>query len=117
MNKPNEFEDLKTVHDLQLMQLTVKARIKDRERELAERWRKLPSETLKAATGAIMPAVLNRRFAATALLVLKTVGGLIFKSRSRPSSIKDTLLSSAKQFGLTTLLRTAVNFFTKKAQK
>jgi hypothetical protein len=103
------------LEDLQAQIKSVKITVKQKEKDLEERWNRLPQETLKSTVGAVVPFFLNNTVAAKTFNIIKTAGSLFFsRSAKEKGNIKETLFASAKQLGLFTLLRTAYNIWRKK---
>jgi len=110
-----DMSHIDNLEDLQAQIRSVKSSVKQREKDLEERWNRLPQETLKSTLGAVVPFFLNNTVAAKTFNIIKTAGSLVFnKSAKEKGSVKETLLASAKQLGLFTLLRTAYNIWRKK---
>jgi hypothetical protein len=114
MSNSTDFSYIKTIEDLRAMQVMVKLRIKEREKDLAERLQKVPEETFKATVGAIVPAFLNNKVAGTTMAIVKAAIGLLFRKKSKRGDAKDNLLSYARQLGIFSLLRAAYNLWKKK---
>ncbi|HWB26639.1 MAG TPA: hypothetical protein VG738_14240 [Chitinophagaceae bacterium] len=115
MRNNKDLSYINTLEDLQAMQVLVKLRIKEREKDLAERLHKLPQETLKAAVGAVVPSFLDNKVTGIAISVLRASLGLIFKRKSSRSAVKENIFSSAKKLGLFAVLRAGYNLWKNKS--
>ncbi len=112
-NKDHSY--IHNMEDLEAMKVMLKIRIKDRERDLAERLHNLPQETIKATIGGVVPFFLRNKVAGTTWQLVRGSLGLIFgKNAGSKTGIKESLLSSAKKLGLFTLLKTAIGLWKKK---
>ncbi len=102
---------IKNMEDLQAMQVMVKLRIVEREKDLGKRLKQLPKETVKAATAAVVPSFLAKKISGSGIGLLTGAVGLLFNRK--PSSKKD-IVSSAKNLGVFALLRAGYNLWRKK---
>ena len=115
MSSKTDLSHIKTLEDLRATQAMVRFRVKEREKDLEERLHKLPRETIKATVGAVVPAFLNNKVAGTTWSILKGSLGLLFRKKGdAKDNIKENVVSSAKQLGLFTILKTAYNLWNKK---
>ena len=92
----------------------VKGRIKEREQELGERWKKLPEESFKSAVGVVLPFYLSNKVAGKSWQLLSTFGKLFSFNKDNRSDFKKDVLGSAKQLGVFAALRTAYSLWKKK---
>ncbi len=115
MSNKIDLSHINTLEDLRAMQVMVKLRVKEREKDLQERLHKVPQEAVKATVGAVVPAFLNNKVAGTTWSILKGSAGLLFRKKGNAADgIKKNVVSSAKQLGLFTLLKTAYGLWNKK---
>jgi len=107
--------DINTLDDLQAEIKQVRKRIKAKEQDLAQRWDKLPEETLKAATGLILPAFINNKIAGGTYKLVQGILGFILPSSSskKKDSWQDSLAAPAKQLGLFAVAKLVFNLFKK----
>ena len=92
----------------------VRGRIRASEKELGERWKKLPEESFKSAVGVVLPFYLSNKVAGKSWQLLGTVGRLFSFNKENRSGFKKDVLGSAKQLGVFAALRTAYNLWKKK---
>jgi len=111
MNNKVNHSFIKNMEDLQAMQVMVKLRIAEREKDLGARIKQVPKETLKAATAAIVPSFLANKISGSGIGLITGALGLLFK---RKSSSKKDIVSSAKSLGVFSLLRAGYNLWRKK---
>ena len=97
----------------------VKLRITKREDRLAELWQQLPSETAKAAVGAVVPGLLRSRVALGAFTILKSAWTAIFSSKTNGEGVdwKNIVFKGAKELGLFTLIGTVIQMVMRKKEK
>lgn len=115
MSSKTDLSHINTIEELRSTQVMVKLRIKEREKDLAERLHKVPQEAVKATVGAVVPAFLNNKVASITWTILKGSAGLLFRKKGHAANdIKENVVSSAKQLGLFTLLKTAYSLWSKK---
>ncbi|HVX49531.1 MAG TPA: hypothetical protein VHB48_05210 [Chitinophagaceae bacterium] len=117
MNNSNELAQLKTFDDLHRMQLMVRARVKEREKDLAERFKQLPAEALRAGIEAILPPFLSKRVTGMGIGVFRAITALIFNRKNKGQTVKDNILSSAKQLGLFSLAKAAYALLKRKTNR
>lgn len=91
----------------------VKSRIKNSEKELGERWKKLPEESFKSAVGVVLPFYLSNKVAGKSWQLLGTVGRLFSFNKDNRSNFKKDVVGSAKQLGVFAALRTAYSLWKK----
>lgn len=111
MSNNSEHQFIKNLEDLQAMQVMVKLRVLEREKDLGKRLRQLPKETVKAATAAVVPSFLANKISGSGIGLVTGALGLLF---NRKSASKKNLVSSAKNLGVFSLLRAGYNFWRKK---
>lgn len=114
MSNSTDLSYIKNLQDLQAMQVMVKLRVKEREKDLAERLHKLPHEAIKSTVGAVLPSFISKRVTGASFSILTSAVKLLFSRKSKKDGIKDDMLSSAKKLGLFSLLRSAYNLWAKK---
>ncbi len=115
MSNKTDLSYINTLEDLRAMQVMVRLRVKEREKDLQERLHKVPQEAVKATVGAVVPAFLNNKVAGITWSILKGSTGLLFRKKGDTAdSIKENVVSSAKQLGVFTLLKTAYTMWRKK---
>jgi len=102
---------IKNMEDLQAMQVMVKLRILEREKDLGKRIKQLPKETVKAATAAVVPSFLANKISGSGIGLVTGALGLLFNKKS---SAKKNIVSSAKNLGVFSLLRAGYNLWSKK---
>lgn len=97
----------------------VKLRITERETRLAELWQQVPSETAKAAVGAVLPGLLRSRVALGAFAILKSAWTAIFSNKTSGEGVnwKSVLFKGAKELGLFTLIGTVIQMVMQKKDK
>lgn len=110
--KNRDLSHIDSLEDLRAEIIKVRASVKQKEKGLEERMSRLPQETIKATVGAVIPFFLNNTVAAKTWNIAKAAAGLIFtKPSSDKKGVKENLISSAKQLGLFTILRTAYDLW------
>lgn len=102
---------IKNMEDLQAMQVMVKLRILEREKDLGKRIKLLPKETVKAATAAVVPSFLASKISGSGMGLVTSAMGLLF---NRKSSSKKDMVSSAKKLGVFSLLKAGYSLWRKK---
>lgn len=111
MSNNNDHSFIKNMEDLQAMQVMVKLRILEREKDLGKRIKQLPKETVKAATAAVVPSFLANKISGSGVGLLTGALGFLF---NRKSASKKDMVSSAKKLGLFSLLRAGYGMWSKK---
>ncbi|MEP6597397.1 MAG: hypothetical protein ABJA71_15700 [Ginsengibacter sp.] len=106
---------IETLEDLQAEIRKVKTGLKTQEKELEERWDRLPRETFKSTAGAVIPFVIDSVIAARTFGIVKGATGIIFGSLLKgKGDLKKNLLIGAKKIGVLTMLKAASGLFKKK---
>lgn len=106
--------EINTLEDLQAAKIFLKMRVKQHERDLAERYRRLPVEVIKSTAGTIIPFFLNNKVAGATFQLLKAALGMFFRKKaSSNENIKETIVSSAKNWGFVTLAKALYGIFSK----
>ena len=111
MKRSTEEIEINTIEDAQHAIQLVRKRIKLREQDLVLRWHDLPKESLKSATGIVLPAFINAKITGRSWNVVKDIVGLFSPFSNNKSEL---LIDIAKQVGIVGLLKTATSFFWKK---
>lgn len=88
----------------------LKMRIKLREQDLELRLQQLPKESLKSATGIVIPAFISSRMTGSTWHIIKDVIGLISPFSSNKSKF---LIDIGKQVGIFGLFKTVTSFLKK----
>jgi hypothetical protein len=106
--------DINNIEDLHVEMRRVKQRIKEREQDLAERWSRLPEETVKASISAVLPAFMGNQVASGVWKLVKGVyelfsGNTIISTEG--NTWKETLASGARQVGLFGVLKLLFSFW------
>jgi len=115
MSNSTDLSYIKTLEDLQAMQIMVKLRLKEREKDLAERLHKVPQEAIKATVGAVLPSFISKKVTGMSFSILTSAVRLLFNRKgAKKDDIKNDMLSSAKKLGLFSLIRSAYNLWAKK---
>ena len=99
--KEKDLSRINNLSDLQREIAQLKLSIKMQEEELQGRLRSVPKESLKAATGAILPEVLQKVVLTKSLQPLFRLGkSLLFSGKKDKVSFKETALKLAKGIGV-----------------
>lgn len=114
MSNKTDLSYIKNMKDLQAMQVMVKLRVLEREKDLKERLHALPKQSLKAATAAVVPSFLAKKVTGSSFNILTGAVRLLFSRRNKKEGIKTDMLSSAKKLGVFSLLRTVYTAWAKK---
>ncbi len=88
----------------------LKTRIKLREQDLELRFQQLPKESLKSATGLMIPAFINSRITGSTWSIIKDVAGLLSPFSNNKSKF---LVDIGKQVGVVGLFKTFTGIFKK----
>ncbi len=109
--------NIQTSDDLKAHITRLKAGIAMQEIELKDRWKKLPSESLKAGVTTIIPAAIASRLPSKTWTIVRQGAALIkgFKkiSQKNKPTFKDRLVNSARDLGLKTAFRIGYAFWKK----
>lgn len=114
MSNKTDLSYINNLKDLQAMQVMVRLRVQEREKDLKQRLHELPQQTLKAATAAILPSFLAKRVTSSSVNILTGAIKLLFSRKNKKEGIKGDMLSSAKKLGVFSLLRAAYTAWVKK---
>lgn len=110
----NDLLQINTLEDLQAAKIFLKMRVKQRERDLAERYHRLPVEVIKSTVGTIIPFFLSNKVAGVTFQLLKAGMRMFFRKKASPKeNIKETIVSSAKNLGFVTLAKALYGIFSK----
>jgi hypothetical protein len=108
MMKSTDNIQIASMAELHTQMRLVKQRIKEREASLANRWKQIPEEAVKASVSAILPAFIGNKIASGVWTVLKGAYDL-FQGKSPVGEDADgwkgTIASGAKQMGIFTALK------------
>lgn len=117
MRKKHNLGHINNLDDLQQEIRLVNARIKLRERDLKDRWERLPQESIKATLGSVIPFFLRNKVAGNTWTLIKSAISL-FKgaktSKEVPADWKSFLLDNAKQLGWLAALKGIMGLVNKK---
>ena len=97
-----------SLNELHAEMRRVKQRIKDRETDLANRWKQVPGEAVKASISAILPAFIGDKVASGVWTALKAAYELIQGKTPEGGNAegwKGAIASGARQVGLFTALK------------
>jgi hypothetical protein len=107
MKSPDNIQ-ITSLDELHIQMRHVKQRIKEREASLANRWKQIPEETVKASVSAILPAFIGNKVASGVWTVLKGAYDMV-QGKSpvaeNAEGWKGTIASGAKQLGVFTALK------------
>ena len=113
MNK--NLSHVKNMETLREEILAAKAGIKTQEKELTERWKRLPAETIKSAAGAMATTFLSKKIAVKGFLVVKAAAQNFFsKNEDLKTKSKGEIFSSGKKIGLYIAMGFFLNWLKKK---
>jgi|GEM_PF-794238 len=114
----NTTNRIDTLAELQDQIKQVKTRVKHREQDLQDRWKRLPEEAVKGTIGRIVPSFLNTRMTGVIWKLASQALGLAISNKiagDKKGSWKDLFTGGpAKQLGVFTALKLAFNLFSKK---
>jgi len=106
-----DLSEIKTLKDLQEEMDFLRASIKRDERELEERFHKMPHEVLKATADAVLPSFLNRMIANGSWKILASGASLLANPFSKKYSFSKNIVTGAKRLGLIALMKGAYNLW------
>ena len=112
--------NINSLKDLHAEMQEVRLRLKEREADLAQRWKQLPGEAVNAPLGSILPQILGNQLGSGAWKLLKGVFNLI---KGKPSANdeklnwKDALGGGATQLGFLAALKLLSGLFRKKPKE
>jgi hypothetical protein len=107
MKAPDNLQ-IKSLEELHTQKRLVKQRIKEREAGLANRWKQIPEEAVKASVSAILPAFIGNKVASGVWTVLKGAYDMVQGKNpvgENAEGWKGTIASGAKQLGVFTALK------------
>ncbi|MES2372546.1 MAG: hypothetical protein V4557_08200 [Bacteroidota bacterium] len=99
--------NINNLEDLHAEMRRVKQSIRERERDLGERWNRLPEEAVKASVTAVLPAFMSNQVASGVWKLVKGVYDF-FKGNENGEAgaeVKNTLAGGIKQVGLFSILK------------
>ncbi len=92
----------------------VDQRIRARENDLAERWNRLPEETVKATVGAILPIFIGKGLASGIWKLVKAGVDMVKGKKSDElgdGNSKNGILAGASKLGIFTVLKLLFNLW------
>ena len=92
----------------------LKASIKKDEKDLGERFQKMPHEVLKASADAVLPSFINKMIANGSWKILTSGAGLLVNPFSKKIKFGKQILGSAKKLGMLAVLKGAYNIWRNK---
>lgn len=115
IRRNKDLSHIDNLEDLQAEIKKVRAGLKHKEQDLEARWQQLPSETVKATLGNAVPFFLNNAVASKTWGLVRNAGTLLFSGTAKgKGDLKETLLNSAKQFGLFAAIKGLYNLWRRK---
>ncbi len=110
--------EIDNMSDLQKEIARLKLSIKMQETELQERLKDIPKESLKAAAGAVLPAVIQRAIFTKSLQPIFRLGkSLLFSGKKGRIDLKESALQVAKGVGVFAGAKTIINWIKKRKNK
>lgn len=97
--------NIECLEDLQQQVVAVKHRIKQREQDFEERWQRLPTETIKATLGKVIPIFINNSIAGNTWNILQEIFKFFTKNNEKNNGWKQTLAGPAKQVGVMAVIK------------
>lgn len=117
ITKTNEVYALPEIKDAAQLREQInllKASVKKNEEELISNFRRMPQETLKAASDAFLPSFINNMIANGSWKILTSGAGLLINPFSKKFSFGKQILKAAKKIGVLALVKTAYNVWRNK---
>lgn len=115
LKEEKDLSHINSLSDLQKEIAQLKLSIKMQEEELHDRLKSVPKESLKAATGAILPDILQKVVLTKSLQPLFRLGkSLIFSGKNDKLNLKETALKLAKGIGVFAGAKTLLKWTQKK---
>jgi len=111
-----ELPDIETLDELRAQIILLKADIKRQEKDLEERWKRLPQEAIRSTIGGVVPIFLNQKIASGTWGFLKGLTHLFTKEKAEDGhelTWKEKLLKPVKQAGFFTALKMLYGFMKK----
>ncbi|MEO7210265.1 MAG: hypothetical protein ABIY35_04905 [Chitinophagaceae bacterium] len=107
--------EIDNMSDLQKEIARLKLSIKIQESELQERLKDIPKESLKAAAGAVLPAVVQRAIFTKSLQPIFRLGkSLLFSGKKGRVDLKESAIGLAKGVGIFAGAKTIINWVKKR---
>ncbi len=120
-NKYKEIKDLSGINNLSDLQKEIarlKISIKIQESALQERIKNIPKESLKAAAGAVLPAVVQRAIFTKSLQPIFRLGkSLLFSGKKGRVDLKESAIGLAKGVGVFAGAKSIINWIKKRKNK
>lgn len=117
-NKHTEEKDLSRINNLSDLQKEIarlKISVKMQEVALQQRLKEIPKESLKAAAGAVLPAVVQRAIFTKSLQPIFRLGkSLLFSGKKGRVDLKESAIQVAKGVGIFTGAKTIINWIKKR---
>lgn len=90
--------------------------LKKEEQALAEHFKKMPQEAVKAAADAFLPSFINNMIANKSWKILTSSAGLLMNPFSKKFRFGKQVLGGAKRLGMLALVKTAYNMWRTKTK-
>lgn len=117
MSKKYNLGHINNLEDLHQEIRQVKVRIRQRETDFKDRWKRLPEESIKATLGSIIPFFLRNKVAGTTWTLIKSALSLVKGAKTKseePGDWKSFLLGNVKQLGIIAALKGVVRLVNRK---
>ncbi len=111
MTMKNNIGQIQDLEELQLKVRSLKRDIREQEKDLEERWDRLPHETIKATVGAVIPVFLDNRVASGAWKMIKEGLSFFFSRGDKEGSWKEKIAGPVKQVGFFAALKMLYSLF------
>jgi len=111
-----ELPDIETLDELRAQIILLKVDLKRQEKDLEERWKRLPQEVIRSTVGSVVPIFLNQKIASGTWGFLKGLTGIFSTQKADDGhelTWKEKLLKPVKQAGLFTALKVLYGFIKK----
>lgn len=120
-NKHKEEKDLSRINNLSDLQKEIarlKISVKMQESALQDRLKEIPKESLKAAAGAVLPAVVQRAIFTKSLQPFFRLGKtLLFPGKKGRGDLKESAMQVAKGVGIFAGAKTIINWIKKRKNR
>jgi len=108
-----DFSHIDNLEELHEEMRIVKVRIKETEKELAERWKQLPTEVFKGAVSLLLPVYLSNKVAGKSWSLVNNISK-VFSRHQKTEGLKTEIMGNVKKLGLFTALKAGFNLWKKR---